>query len=232
MGDTFLLCSDGLSGPVEDEEIGAILASMPPAEAVDAPVDLANLRGGPDNIPAIVVKVIGPPPTQSQAGRPGSEVGGAKPVSALVWTLLGVSILAAAGAAAVQSWAIALVCLAGAVVAAATALVQRYGGREAGSQFDGRPLGKGPYRSCNCTAGSEFLDRLDGMIEELREVATREDWKIDWSRFRTLLGQATEAREAADLEQTIRDYFRTIRFMMVQLKLQRSSDDDQGVLGQ
>ena len=49
-GDTFLICSDGLSGPVKDEELGMILGSMPPGEAVRALVDLANLRGGPDNI--------------------------------------------------------------------------------------------------------------------------------------------------------------------------------------
>ena len=58
-GDTFLMCSDGLSGPVKDEELGMILGSMPPAEAVRALVDLANLRGGPDNITVIVAKAVG-----------------------------------------------------------------------------------------------------------------------------------------------------------------------------
>ena len=59
-GDTFLLCSDGLSGPVKDEEMGMVLGSMPPGEAVRALVDLANLRGGPDNITVIVAKAVGP----------------------------------------------------------------------------------------------------------------------------------------------------------------------------
>ena len=49
-GDTFLLCSDGLSGQVKDEQIAAILGSMSPAEAARALIDLANLQGGPDNI--------------------------------------------------------------------------------------------------------------------------------------------------------------------------------------
>jgi protein phosphatase len=58
-GDIFMMCSDGLSGPVKDAELGMLLGSMPPAEAVRALVDLANLRGGPDNITVIVAKAVG-----------------------------------------------------------------------------------------------------------------------------------------------------------------------------
>src|SRR4029079_7562536 len=58
-GDTFLLCSDGLTGQVKDEEIGALLSCLPPAEAARVLVDLANLRGGPDNITVIIVRVLG-----------------------------------------------------------------------------------------------------------------------------------------------------------------------------
>ena len=61
VGDTFLLCSDGLSGQVKDEEIGAILSVLSPQEAVRALVDMANLRGGPDNITAIVARVLAVP---------------------------------------------------------------------------------------------------------------------------------------------------------------------------
>lgn len=60
VGDTFMLCSDGLSGQVEDQEIGSILACLNPPEAAHALLDLANLRGGPDNITLIVVKIVRP----------------------------------------------------------------------------------------------------------------------------------------------------------------------------
>ncbi len=70
-GDTFLMCSDGLSGPVKDEEMGMILFSMPPVEVVRGLVDLANLRGGPDNITVIVVKAVGE--TWAQASNGGYE---------------------------------------------------------------------------------------------------------------------------------------------------------------
>jgi protein phosphatase len=55
-GDVFLLCSDGLSGQLTDYEIGAVAASLPPEEACDFLVELANLRGGPDNITVLIAK--------------------------------------------------------------------------------------------------------------------------------------------------------------------------------
>lgn len=58
-GDVFLLCSDGLSGQVRDEEIGNILSILPPKEAAQTFIDLANLRGGPDNITVIVARASG-----------------------------------------------------------------------------------------------------------------------------------------------------------------------------
>ncbi len=36
-GDTFLLCTDGLSGQVEDAEMGAVLLCLPPDEACEGP---------------------------------------------------------------------------------------------------------------------------------------------------------------------------------------------------
>lgn len=46
-----LLCTDGLSNAVEDEEIFEIINSTTqPQEAVDKLIDLANERGGKDNI--------------------------------------------------------------------------------------------------------------------------------------------------------------------------------------
>jgi protein phosphatase len=58
-GDVYLLCSDGLSGQVTDEEMGAVASVLSPAEACRFLVGLSNLRGGPDNITVIVVRVGG-----------------------------------------------------------------------------------------------------------------------------------------------------------------------------
>jgi serine/threonine protein phosphatase PrpC len=56
-GDTVLLCSDGLTRELSDEQIAAVLSGMDDAQkAADRLVDLANQAGGEDNITAIVVR--------------------------------------------------------------------------------------------------------------------------------------------------------------------------------
>jgi serine/threonine protein phosphatase PrpC len=55
VGDTLLLCSDGLHGVAKDEEIASILgAATGSAAACRSLVDLALQRGGPDNVTAVV----------------------------------------------------------------------------------------------------------------------------------------------------------------------------------
>ncbi|MGD0707558.1 MAG: PP2C family serine/threonine-protein phosphatase [Anaerolineaceae bacterium] len=55
--DRLLLCSDGLTDLVKPEEILAVLLSKPLKEAVQALIDLANQRGGHDNITLIAIQV-------------------------------------------------------------------------------------------------------------------------------------------------------------------------------
>lgn len=55
-GDLLLLCSDGLTRHVTDEEIAAILARELPDAAADTLVGLARERGGEDNITVAVVQ--------------------------------------------------------------------------------------------------------------------------------------------------------------------------------
>ena len=59
IGDLYVLCSDGLSDQVEDPEILATLDEQERdlESGVDALIDLANLRGGPDNITVILARV-------------------------------------------------------------------------------------------------------------------------------------------------------------------------------
>jgi serine/threonine protein phosphatase PrpC len=55
-GDTLLLCSDGLTGRVKDQEIATIVRENLPIEAARLLVDQANERGGNDNITVLIVR--------------------------------------------------------------------------------------------------------------------------------------------------------------------------------
>jgi hypothetical protein len=58
-GDTFILCSDGLHGYLQDDEVAPLVAAVDPKELPKRLIALANERGGKDNITAVVVKVAG-----------------------------------------------------------------------------------------------------------------------------------------------------------------------------
>jgi serine/threonine protein phosphatase PrpC len=58
-GDRFLLCSDGISEYVQENEVGEVLTKQPsPARAAQKLVDIALERGGGDNATAVVVRVL------------------------------------------------------------------------------------------------------------------------------------------------------------------------------
>jgi len=68
-GDRFLLCSDGLTGPLNEEEIALAMVGERPSEAVRILVDEANARGGSDNI-TVQIAALG------EAGVAGSKARG------------------------------------------------------------------------------------------------------------------------------------------------------------
>lgn len=234
VGDTFLLCSDGLSGPVEDDEMGTILGCLPPGEAVRALVDLANLRGGPDNITVVVARVTGPEMAQGGAapGDRASVRAARRSIPPLLWALLGGSALGAVGLGAVDYLLPAAACLVLAAVAGIAALAWRYGGEQPAEEFDGQPLGKGPYTACTCEADAPFVERLVDLTHQLRDAAIQEDWNIDWSHFNGHHDRAVAAAVAADYDAAVREHCHVISFMMGQLKSQRGGQppDDSGVL--
>ena len=59
-GDVFLLCSDGVSDQVSNDEIAAVLRDERPEDAPARLVEMANEAGGKDNITAVIVHAHGP----------------------------------------------------------------------------------------------------------------------------------------------------------------------------
>ena len=81
-GDQILLCSDGLTGPVDNDEITDILTSFTDGEeAVHQLIELANEHGGPDNITVVLLRVEGSEgdgrtARATAAGSPDAETSG------------------------------------------------------------------------------------------------------------------------------------------------------------
>ena len=60
-GDMLLLCSDGLSGFVQDAAIGDVLSRMSaPEQIADDLVDLALREHSSDNVSVLLVRVVQP----------------------------------------------------------------------------------------------------------------------------------------------------------------------------
>ena len=75
-GDRLLLCSDGLTGMIDEEAITRILAEHAddPQAAADALVDAANAAGGQDNITAVVIDIEeGTSTAAAAAARPAAR---------------------------------------------------------------------------------------------------------------------------------------------------------------
>ncbi|MEM1208977.1 MAG: protein phosphatase 2C domain-containing protein [Planctomycetota bacterium] len=60
-GDRYLICTDGVCDPVDDDAIAELLRrESTPGQGVQALIDLANANGGPDNITATILDYAGP----------------------------------------------------------------------------------------------------------------------------------------------------------------------------
>jgi serine/threonine protein phosphatase PrpC len=55
-GDRVLLCTDGLTSPLSDEQILNIASRLPPQGAAEAMIKAANEQGGPDNVSVILIQ--------------------------------------------------------------------------------------------------------------------------------------------------------------------------------
>jgi serine/threonine protein phosphatase PrpC len=68
--DRLLLCSDGLSNYLNEEEMAEVMGGRPMDEVGPALVEMANERGGDDNITCIVVKVVADIPADAARTDP------------------------------------------------------------------------------------------------------------------------------------------------------------------
>ncbi len=224
VGDVYLLCSDGLTARVENAELGPILAALPPEEAARALVDLANLRGGPDNVTLIIAKVVSPEIATAGGGASPLKIGGDSHLPSVhpgIWIAAGVCALATVVMLMLKLYPAAIVAVALAAVIALFGLARRFGGSGGGTSLSGgQRLGRGPYSETISQADHEFLQKLAHTVDELREAAREGDWVIDWRKFDEFVAKALAADRDKQYVEGVRYFCRSISFMMNQLRSQ------------
>ena len=209
--DTYLLCSDGLTGLVPDEELGPAMKYLEPQPATELLTNLALLRGGHDNITIIIARVVSDKLT-AHANRSAPLVIGesdepASPVHIGLWIALGLLLLIAGTLFAVEdapkySWvALAASAIPGLAILAKLTGVFRDSGVSLSS---GRRLGKGPYTETPVQSETEFAQHLISFLVESRDTAKAKEWDMDWTELdaemekalsRLTAGKSAEAYE-------------------------------------
>ncbi|MBX7103370.1 MAG: protein phosphatase 2C domain-containing protein [Gemmataceae bacterium] len=210
-GDTFLICSDGLSGQLSDYEIGSILSALPPEEASNFLVELANLRGGPDNITVMIVRAGGPTGAESKA----ASGKGWPQVPWSVWSMAGGIVLASLT---VVFWALGMPDAAFfAFILGVLAVAVGLGGlmvqmRKANETdfFEDEPGTLHVYARTECRVEQGLLDKMmkaeEAVLDRLSETAKAES-SAEYSKFR---GEADRARTAGDLATSFRAHCRAM----------------------
>jgi protein phosphatase len=222
VGDVYVLCSDGLSGPVENDEIGKIVGCMPPEQAARALVDLANLRGGPDNITVIVIRIVGEPQLpQPDGSDPPDEEPPRRPVHPFILGITGLLALGALVLGFLGNWPAAAGSFVGALILVGVAIIQRAARGRVGYEFENRLLGQGPHSEVDCRPDAAFADKLSQIVQQLRNAATYGDWNVDWSRFNRHRAQAEAASQSGDYPSAISEYCLAMSCMVRELKAQR-----------
>lgn len=220
-GDAFLLCSDGLTGQVEDPEIGALVDCLPEGQATRVLVDLANLRGGPDNTTVIIVRVEN---ELSQPGETKRRPHAPPAVSRLLLGTIAACFLGAILLALADKRETMVIAVLLGIVSTAMAFFQyatRTPDRLARPRVNPSG-GRGPYRRYDATATCELNARLKGTVDALREAANEKHWEIDWSRIDELQRFSEQATEERDSKQAVRHQSEAIIETMRQLREQHN----------
>jgi PPM family protein phosphatase len=224
-GDTFVLCSDGLSNQVNPEEIGTVVSALAPAEACKFLVELSNLRGGPDNITAIVVRIGGEEASTVAASmKPASRFRATMlrtwhgwnrlvpwPLSVLIVGLLlaigavimalgdmhGSSILGVLGFLAVAGG------LAGLIMHAKKQQAEE-------AKEPDIPERLNIYREYACMIERPLVDKLLKMGAHLREQLEGRPYTVDWSSYKKYNDAAQQCLQEGDLLSSFREQCRAL----------------------
>lgn len=216
VGDVFLSCSDGLSGQVSDQEMGQILEVMSPEEATETLVNLANLRGGPDNITLIIAQAAPPKEDAQNIRKIPQQAAFALGAALIMLIVMFTSFI-------LGYMAVAFLGGLGTLLSLGTYfwLAKDYFFGPSWFQMPDEVYGEGPYTSYACPPCAEFAEKLASILQQFRQVTQGDKWHIQWDKADVLEQAAQSACETKNYGTAIRDYSRAINYLMSELKKQQ-----------
>ncbi len=239
-GDSFLLCSDGLSNLITPDEIGAIVNSFSPEEACKYLVALANVRGGPDNITALIVQIPGAGGARgfkkSRTGivRRTAKLGRAfNRVVPWPFAMLGVGALVAGLSVWLQMEKQASIAIAAFAVAAVLILVGLTGLylhlRKRAEESDDTPTETTPelhlYRDYEFAPGKALVDRFAGLCETIKAAIKGRVLEIDWKAYEKDAADAQAAGKREDWSEAFKSQFLALQALAVAVNKVRQKDE-------
>jgi protein phosphatase len=222
--DVYLLCSDGLTGLVHDQEIGMIAQTLAPADACRLLVNLANLRGGNDNITVVIARVGDIPAEVSHL--PPSEPIPKSNLHDWAWLLgfwgLG-SLLVTAVALILLGKPVEGVLTLGLTILAAGGMLLSWLHT---SEKRSRDVPEGtvicsPHRTAAIRLNPKFLSQLGALENALQQTASEEGWEINWTEQKQAYEKAKVALAARNYATALQEIGRAIQILMAGIQYQR-----------
>jgi PPM family protein phosphatase len=226
-GDIFLLCSDGLSGQVSDAEMGAVASCLPPAEACRFLVDLANLRGGPDNITVLIVRIIDGADVPVKPAQP------RKLYRIIPWPFLtlGLGLIFAAAVALLTINGYRMLGLALFPFAALFVLTGFLGlfifsnqekKRRAAIPLNGKPRF---YRRSPCKVEPSLVQRIHKVLTGIEKHLKEKNWEVNWDQYLLMVGRGDESSQRGDQAEAFRQYCRAMSLLADSVQRYRARGD-------
>ena len=239
-GDSFLLCSDGLTNEVTADEIGAVVGAFSPEEACQYLVDLANIRGGRDNVTCLIVQI----PKGSGGFRSRRTTGLVRILKRntkrierfLPWPFLalGFGAIVATGSVWLQSegfrsfaipaFLLAALLILGGLVGLYLHLKRKSEQTEMTTVEE--PTELHLYRDYLFEIGHPLVDRFAQLGQTLKEICReRKDLVIDWPAFERYNREADEKAAKSDWPEAFKARFLAVQILASAFNKNRNKDE-------
>jgi protein phosphatase len=218
--------------------MGAVASALPPAEACQFLIDLANLRGGPDNITVVVVRV-GAGKGKGKGGSPAKRSSGTpwyQRVPWPLWILLAGVLMAAVAAGLMYLGKQTNSALGGelAFVIAAITIFAGLGGlvwyykqeqaKEATTEPEFKPRIK-VYRESDCRINQELVDKLAKAELAMVQRGKERNWEVNWTKYQLHRELADKYMSQGDLQAGFREFCRGMRQLTEALQKTRHKEE-------